>query len=401
MHSYIFLALDYMNIIDTNSDKKTTSYNKKMVFDESLHYIMYWKTPNFNKNDSLGNPFPEPAEHMPWSGRIFFIHKLKQLETELLKKFNDTTFIDVTHMNCLLCSEKNISQYSYIYKNFVWSESLMHYISVHNVKPPADFIRFVLNNDPITRLQLFGTYHENGKCAYVKIRSNQFLIIDALLEHGGKTKKYKEKHETAFRYSEHAGMLDIDFEGVKYIIVSSQTSRMSHVDKSIFLPQMGKFSKEIKYIFHTHPPTPTIGGRVEMGILYEYPSASDIVHFVDHSNHSNLQGSIVLAAEGLYNIRKYEFNKKHISLPQKFVREYRKRTAQCQDIAILKYGEEFSDEKFLSTIAQDTTGIDDINALLKDYNLYIDFFPRQKNTIGQWIIGTVYLPVCATYQKTK
>jgi hypothetical protein len=381
-----------MNIIDTNSDNKNTLYDK------SLHYVMYWKTPTFNINDSHGNPFPEPSENMPWSGRNFFINKLKQLESTLLKNFDDNTFIDITHINCLLCTEKNISHYSYVYKNFVWSESLMHYISVHNVKPPSSFIRFVLNNDPITHLQLRGTYHVNGKCAYVKIHANQFLIIDALLEHGGKIKKYKEKHESAFRYSEHAGMLDIDLDGVKYIIVSSKTSRMSHVDKSIFLPQMGEISKDIKYIFHTHPPTPTIGGRVEMGILYEYPSASDIVHFVEHFNHSDLQGSIVLTAEGLYNIRKYEFNKKHISLPQKFVREYRKRVAQCQDIAILKYGEEFSDEKFLSIIAQDTTGIDDINALLKDYDLCIDFFPRQKNTVGQWIIGTIYLPVCAAQQ---
>lgn len=390
-----------MNIIDSNFNNKNTPHNKKIK--EPLHYVMYWKTQKFKQNDSHGNPFPIPIERQPWSGRKFFIDKLTQLEIMLLKNINDNTFIDVTHINCLLCDAKNISHYSYIYKNFVWSESLIHYINVHNIKPPSAFIHFVLDNDPITRIHLCGVYHTNSiipslscKCAYVKIQSNQFLIIDALLEHGGKTKKYKEKHETAFRYSEHAGALDIDLDSVKYIIVSGKTSRSSNVDKSIFLPQMGDFSKEIKYIFHTHPPTPTIGGRVEMGILYEYPSASDIVHFVEHFNHSNLQGSLVLTAEGLYNIRKYEFNKTRILLSQKFIREYRKRTAQCQDIAILKYGEEFTDEEFMSTIAQDTAGIDSINALLKDYGLRIDFFPRQKNTAGQWIIGTVYLPLCVS-----
>lgn len=390
-----------------------------------VSFASYWKGPNkLNKfglidtnkiMDANGKPFPTPYTEPPWSGKNFFLIKLKQLEKKLLKKYDIHTVIDLSHNNCQLCNEKNISHFSFILDNVIWSESLVHYIQYHNIKPSSDFIKFVLDHDPITKIYLKGSLHnftqvnssmlrqESEKneiptiqhgCMYIKIHSNQLLVIDALMEHGGITKKYKEKHEKSFRYSEHAGVLDIDFNGIKYIIVSGKTSRASEFDKTIFLPQMNDFSKELRYIFHTHPPTPRIGGRVESGILYEYPSASDIIHFVGHVNNSNLHGSLVLAPEGLYNIRKFDFTIKKLSIPQKFIQNYRKYTSRSQDSSILKHGDDFNDEFFMSHIAQDTSGIDNINEFLKKHNLWIDFFPRQKNTIGQWIIGTIYLPVC-------
>jgi len=358
------------------------------------NYVLYWKTNDFSKNDDNGKEFPTPIEREHWSGKRFFLMKLITLENELLKKNN--TFIDDIHQTCLICKAKNISHLSYQFKNMIWSESLVHYIKVHNIKPPAKFIRFVLDNDPITKINLQGKKYKNGKCAYVKIHTNQLLIIDALFEHGSLAKKYKEKHESAFRYSEHAGMLDIDLNGIKYITVSGKTTRKFANDPSIYLPEQDDYADIIEYIFHTHPMTPRAGGRVASGILYEYPSAMDILHFVDHFNHSNLQGSLVLTAEGLYNIRKELFDRKIILLGKTFIRDYRKAFATAQDIAILKYGDEITDDIFYNKIAQDTNGIDIINALLKKYKLCIDFFPRQKNKEGNWIIGTVYLPVCVS-----
>ena len=39
-----------------------------------------------------------------------------------------------------------------------------------------------------------------------------------------------------------------------------------------------------QYLFHTHPPTPKPGGRAGEGIVYEFPSIGDILHFIDHFN---------------------------------------------------------------------------------------------------------------------
>ena len=56
-------------------------------------------------------------------------------------------------------------------------------------------------------------------------------------------------------------------------------------------------------MFHTHPPTPFPGSRVVDGILYEFPSISDIYHFADHFNAGETQGSLIIAPEGMYIIR--------------------------------------------------------------------------------------------------
>ena len=62
-----------------------------------------------------------------------------------------------------------------------------------------------------------------------------------------------------------------------------------------------------EYIFHTHPPTPRPGGRVNVGIVYELPSIGDVLHFIDHFNDGKISGSIVITSEGIYNIRHYYF----------------------------------------------------------------------------------------------
>lgn len=354
-------------------------------------YIMYWQTAKMKK-DNNGKELPIPVEQNSWSEQRLFIYQLAQLEQKLLKR--QSVFADNTHVHCLLCDAKNISQFNYAYNNFVWEEGLMHYIKVHNIKPPSKFMRFVLDNDPITEIKLKGKYYKSGRCAYVKIKANQLLIIDALMEHGGLTKRYKEKHEERYRFSEHMGVLDVDLSGVNSIVVSGKTQRMVKYDNSIYLPEMD-ISQETKYIFHTHPPTPNVGGRVESGYLYEYPSVSDIEHFVYNFNRTMLQGSIVMTPEGLYNIRKNSFDKNKLGLPKDFKRKFQDVSSRVQDLAIMKYGEQFSDVEFYEKIAQDTTGIDAINQLLREYDLTVDYFPRQKNKLGNWIVGTVYIPVCS------
>ena len=37
--------------------------------------------------------------------------------------------------------------------------------------------------------------------------------------------------------------------------------------------------------------------------------------------------------------------------------------------------------------------MDEYNKILHEYDLHIDYFPRIKDTMGNWFIDTIYLPV--------
>ena len=101
-------------------------------------------------------------------------------------------------------------------------------------------------------------------------------------------------------------LLDFNNSGLEKIIISGNTSRVDANDDVIFLPKNMIDAFDYEYIFHTHPPTPKQGARANVGILYEFPSISDLFHFMDHYNEGKTQGSIVIAPEGMYIIRKKE-----------------------------------------------------------------------------------------------
>lgn len=334
-----------------------------------------------------------------WSGKKIFAEKLQLLE-EYLRDTECTQHI-VTDKDCVICGKKNITNCTFVHKNVMWTDGLIHYVSSHNVKPPSKFIRFVLNNDPTninkcknSVVTLKGKTYNFSEFKYMKIRANQLMILDALMEHGGISQKYKQKHETGFRYSEHGGMLEFDDARLIRVIISGTSHRTASNDPDIYFPLLGDASYNHEYIFHTHPPTPTPGGRVNDGILYEFPSVNDIYHFIEHFNKGFVQGSIIVAPEGLYNIRKNTFNKEKIRNNKNIRIQLTKLLADIQDDAIEKYGFHFDDEYFYSIIAQDSTYIDKCNKLLKKYDLHIDYYPRQKAKNNKWILGTIYLPLC-------
>lgn len=344
--------------------------------------------------------FYVPTEGTIWSSKRFFIEKLELLEQFLIE--HEYMITIKNSQDCILCKTKNISHYIFKYKGVLWSDEISHYINVHNVKPPSKFIKFVLNNDPTnsskcsnSSININGKHKKLNKFSYVKIKSNQLLILDALMEHGGVMQRYKEKHETGYKYSEHAGMLEFDGDRLDRVIISGSTERTKNVDPEIFFPTMGDAAYKYEYIFHTHPATPTPGGRAIYGILYEMPSTNDIYHFIEHSNHGKVQGSLVLTPEGLYNIRKYYFEKHRIETPSKnFISGFRSTYHQLQRDAINKFGVKFIPEYFYKTIAQDTAFVDGCNEFLHKYDLHFDYYPRQKTKTGNWILGTIYLPIC-------
>ena len=223
--------------------------------------------------------------------------------------------------------------------------------------------------------------------------------MDALMIHGGYNKKYFDIHQKEFyRFSEHAGILDFDDLGLDKIIISAKTSRVDKNDNEIYFPKNMKEAFDYEYIFHTHPPTPQPGSRAKIGILYEFPSISDILHFFDHYNMGKTQGSIVIAPEGLYNIRKFsQNNKDKINLDSDIedimINKLTKVYNKVQYNSIQKYGSKITLDKFYKEIIQDFTAIDSINNILHEYDLHIDYFPRIKDSHNNWFIDTIYLPV--------
>ena len=374
-----------MNIINKNN---------KIYKYESL-----WRSSiNENKIDSNHKPFPYPEIRNEWDNMIPFLHKLEAIQSYLVyaKKYEKSKKKD-----CLICNQKNITKGMYQIGNVYWEDGLEHYIEKHNIKPSEEFIDLISlfmmpQKSNIVRINSKKVKKIND-IKYVEITRNQLHIIDALLRHGGYDKKYIDKHNNKiYRYSEHSGLLDFekkDGKGLDKIIVSGKTTRVDAGDEEIFLPKDIKY-KNYEYIFHTHPPTPKPGGRAKDGILYEVPSVSDILHFIDHFNDDKINGSIVIAPEGLYNIRKLGFNKNEIHIDEdrlydKLVDEY----PFIQEETLNKYGIEFTTYYFYSHIAQDKTVINKINEILKEYGLYIDYYPRTKDSNGTWIMDTVYLPI--------
>ena len=368
-------------------------------------YESYWRDNKKNEDDrdSFGRPFPYPEENKNmWSGQQQFIEQLKNKEDQL--KLIDTNRIK----DCLICHKKNVNKGKFIDAEFVWEDGLKHYIEVHNIKPSDEFIEFVythnIKNDKtsVNRIVKFDSdVYIVHNVRHLKITRNQIMIMDALMTHGGYTKKYiDKKKKNVFRYSEHSGLLDFNKNGLDKIIISGKTERVDRGDEEIYLPKNIPDAIDYEYMFHTHPPTPKAGGRADEGILYDFPSISDIFHFMDHFNKGITQGSLVLSSEGMYNIRKKTFDRKKIKIDEdRMYGELQDLYPEIQEEAINEYGTDFNAEYFYKEISQNQKYINKINKTLNKYNIQIDYYPRSKDSLGKWIINDLFLPIYVTEQK--
>lgn len=357
-----------------------------------------WKPSVSSKKVDVNNKsFPFPSQGTEWGDKIQFINKLLYVE-EILNRLSKWTRYK-TPNNCLLCGKQGVSTKRYIYKNVIWEDGLSHYISVHNIEPSSAFKTFIYGNKIDQRLinrlnrGLKGTKIKKDNNIYIKIEKNQLLILDALMTHGGYNEKYFYDTENNFKFSEHAGMLDFEGDKLMKIIIMCDTQRIDDDDSDIYLPGDNLFEmKNYEYIFHTHPPTPIPGGRVNGGILYEFPSFGDICHFVENHNAGNVIGSLVVASEGLYNIRCIDPKIKRINLDEDALyNAFLNVFDDVQTRAIKKHGKNFTSNYFFEHIAQDYSFIKDFNKLLNGYKLHIDFYARKKNTKNNWILDDIFL----------
>jgi hypothetical protein len=371
----------------------------KIIVDGKIYKLeSVWRTGKDDKSkDMNGELYPLPEVGTSWTGQNQFIDRLFEVQDHLDNKLKNVNFEDKKCIDCLLCNEKCVVTKRYNIANYIWDDGLVHYVQKHNIKPSEDFIHKIFNFElsQDTSIGLIGRVKTKDKITYLKLDKNQIMILDALMKHGGYNKKYYDMiKRNVTRYSEHAGFFDIRNKIVHNVIVSGNTLRIDRGDEEIFLPKNTPDAYNYEYIFHTHPPTPKPGGRVTDGVLYEFPSIGDMLHFIDHFNDGNTIGSLVMTSEGLYNIRKYEHNKKSINIDEdKFYEEIKKISSQTQEKAISKYGTSFNTYTFYSQIAQDITFIGMINEKLKKYHIAIDFYPRIKDFRGSWIVDTIYIPI--------
>lgn len=367
-------------------------------------YECYWRNNETdNDRDSFGKLFPFPKEDKYWAGKEQFLE-------QLIKKEKDLKITNIKrNKNCLLCDKKNINNGIYRITEFVWEDGLKHYIETHNIKPSDDFMEvvYVYKSARIKSEKQIIKFKSDlylvRDMRYVKLNRNQIMIMDALMKHGGYSKKYiDKKNKNIFRYSEHSGLLDFNKQGLDKIIISGKTERIDRGDEEIYLPKNIPDAFDYEYIFHTHPPTPKPGGRAELGILYEFPSISDIFHFIDHFNGGLTQGSLVLASEGMYNIRKKEFDRKKLKINEdKMYDELQNLYPTVQEDAVEKYGANFKTSYFYEVISQDLSWIKILNNALNKYGIQIDFYPREKDENNKWIIMDLYLPIYITEQHNK
>lgn len=362
--------------------------------------------------DIKGNiiPWPTPSKKT-WNKEIF-IKKLQNIENILIKKKSFIKLPGKIIKNCLFDDIYEVDTKFYYLKNIFWSDGLLHYIIKHNIKPSNEFIDIIMSLDIYNQSRLNKKEILNipavslvkyGK-KYLKISRNQIHIMDALMKHGSNTKKYiDENDKTKFRYSEHTGLLDFNNNELEKIVISGRTTRVDDNDDDIYLPENMIEAYDYEYFFHTHPATPKPGGRANVGILYEFPSASDILHFIEHYNNGKTQGSIIIAPEGMYVVRKNIVDDKKIKLKDinKIYNIISNDMENIQNKAIKKYGINFTLNKFYSVIAQDIEYIKLLNNKINKFDIHIEYKPREKDNKGRWIIETIYLPVYPIEPKIK
>ena len=159
-------------------------------------------------------------------------------------------------------------------------ETINHLINFTNKKPDNTF-------------KLKTKVYKKHTSRYIKINRNQIRIMESLMNDGGHSKKYYDKNNK-LRYSEHSGLLDFGKSSLQRIIINATPNISDEEDDIILLPNNIPDSFDFEYIFHTHPPTPGPISRIEDGIMYDFPSVSDIFHFIEHQSILHLQTAMIL-----------------------------------------------------------------------------------------------------------
>jgi hypothetical protein len=252
-----------------------------------------------------------------------------------------------------------------------------------------------LNSEKHFTLIFNNTEVRVGNKKIVMLSYKHLSILDELMFMGAK-KVFGRKNE---QYIEHAGLLDINDSGkVDKIIINTHRNFSAKDDKEILfnydLPEI----QENELIFHTHPPTGGVYGRIEDDMVYDPPSPEDIIHFMENYNDGVVQNSLVITLEGYYVIKckKLGLNTIKIEDEEYFMTKYEKELNKLQNRALKRHsnGKKLvkNKENFFNNI--DDNILDSINKFLENYNIEIDFTKRSYNKkIKKYVVIKLYLEI--------
>lgn len=320
---------------------------------------------------------------------LYIYNQLLNDKINRLKEIGNTKNI---HNECIKCKQKfeNI----YTLPKIQFTDANIHELIKHNIIDYNLYEKVINYEIPENNIN------------YNLFNTNELNIIDGLYEQGS-NKIYIDKKKNIFnskenKFSEHYGLLYFSKNKLDKIVVQIN-SRVDKEDPTIYMPQNSEEAFQVDYLFHTHPKTPYLGSRISNSIIYEFPSMADILHFVEHHNRGKLLGSIVIAPEGIYNIRKFTFNRDKIRLDQDiFLSELEDTYIECYQDSMLDFSDLKEIEKingfykipekiFYKQISINLEFIKRINYILEKYDITIDFYPRVKLN-EKWIFPTIYLP---------
>jgi hypothetical protein len=307
--------------------------------------------------------------------------------------------------HCEFCYKTFTNVYLFNKKNLKVeiSDSDIHLLNKH----------YVINTDLYKKICISDLDIDSFNIEWNLFNTNSINIINGLYEIGSNqiyTEKNKNIKETKIsRYSEHSGFIYFDKNKITNINVIT-LSRVDQADPLIYMPKNCLEALKVNYIFHTHPKTPYIGSRIKNGILYEFPSISDIIHFIDHHNNGKLFASIVIAPEGIYIIRKNNFDLNPIIIDYDIlISDLDNIFMECYNDSYLKYSFinykkhkldneiKLPENFFYKQVASNYEYIQKINDVLIKYDLFIEYYARTYYNkpiiaIDKWVIDDIYLP---------
>jgi hypothetical protein len=306
-----------------------------------------------------------------------------------------------TYNKCIFCSYKS---------------NLLYYYKKHNkhIKiKEIDYHTLIKHNninynlyEEICKIEI-NVFNIN----FLLLHNNNINVLDGLYNIGSNKIFFNSdknlSNNKIFRYSENYGHL-IFKNNKLHKIISLNKYRISQNDNEIFLPENDIENLNYQYFFHTHPVTPFIGSRSKDGIIFEFPSISDILNFIEHHNMGKLQASIVITPEGMYIIRKNNFNNDKIVFDEDiFFDKIEDLYRELHEQILFKYKQHLIYSKsnlntkinikyFYKNITSNLNYIIFINEFLQTYDIAIDFYTRNKfideNNNVLWLLPNIYLP---------
>lgn len=325
--------------------------------------------------------------------------KLWSFQHEFLKYYKSyisrvDTFIENNINICPICGyeDKEKKIYYNLHYYICWGSLTYHMIKEHNFKPHDHLIDLLISLSTVQ---------------YFKIDRNDLIFFEGLMNTGGKQRKFKYSEKKynqdkldydkkrLYVYSEYSGFLDVKCQPTYCEldnIITLSKGRVFDGEEIFTMFYLDKRMKTKQYMFHTHPPTPNAGSRIQTDhLVYEIPSPQDINKFARiKKQYSQVEGSIIFASEGIYVImakdRKkpiYDFNLDDFD---------HKAYINSIESSYNKYGFINNETDFYKYVLYDFSHVKVLNKIIDKYNLKISYYPKELNHENKYVYGKIFLP---------